>query len=160
MIFLALGGLYWRYEKSVDKLMKWWFVLPLLAVYVLIIALFNNTNPLISMLSIQPLGFLTSIIACLLLVWVCKKLPEIRPLTFIGQNSIGFYFMSGALPIIFSLLAHKLVAGSYAWLLLTVWLSCLVVAYIAVVFINRWLPWLWDLRLLLKNTKDKYLPIH
>jgi hypothetical protein len=151
MIFLALGGLYWRYETQIDRFMKWWMALPLLLVYVLVILLCENTNPLISTLQIQPLGFLTSAIACLLLVWLCKQLPVIKPLTFIGKNSIGFYFMSGALPIIFSLVAHKLVVGSYAWLLLMVWLSCLVVAYIAVLLINRWLPWLWDFRLLRKK---------
>ena len=148
LIFLALGGLYWRYEKIVDQLMKWWFVIPLMAVYVLIIALCENTNPLISMLTIQPLGFLTSIIACLLLVWGCKQLPEIRPLSFIGQNSIGFYFMSGALPITISMLAHKLMPSSNVVTMLGIWIVCLVTSYIAVLLINRWLPWLWDLRVI------------
>ena len=148
LIFLALGGLYWRYEKIVDKLMKWWFVIPLMAVYVLIIALCENTNPLISMLTIQPLGFLTSIIACLLLVWGCKKMPEIKPLTFIGQNSIGFYFMSGALPITISMLAHKLMPNSNVVTMLGIWITCLVTSYVAVLLINRWLPWLWDLRVI------------
>ena len=151
LIFLALGGLYWKYEKIIDKLMKWWFVLLLLAVYVVVILSCNHTNPLISTLQIQPLGFLTSAIACLLLVWLCKCLPEIKPLTFIGQNSIGFYFMSGALPISLSMLAHKAMTGSPVWMMLVLWIVCLVTAYVAVVIINRWLPWLWDLRLFNKH---------
>ena len=151
MIFLALGGLYWRYETQIDKLKRWWVALPLLLVYVQVILLCDKTNPLISTLQIQPLGFLTSTIACLLLIWLCKHMPEIKPLTFIGRNSIGFYFMSGALPITFSLIAHKLVAGSHAWLLLAVWIACLIVVYFVVVMINKWLPWLWDLRLLRKQ---------
>lgn len=152
MIFLALGGLYWRYEKQIDKLMKWWFALPLLAAYiVMVITLKGLNDPLISTLNIQPLGFVTSTMACLLLVWLCKKLPEVTPLTFIGQNSIGFYFMSGALPITFSMIAHKLVAGSPVWMMLSIWVACIVVAYVAVIIINRWLPWLWDLRKLSKK---------
>lgn len=154
LIFLAMGGLYWRYEKIVDKLMKWWFIIPLLIVYVLIIAFCKNTNPLISMLTIQPLGFLTSFIACLLLVWGCKKLPEIKQLTFIGQNSIGFYFMSGALPITISLLAHKLIHSSSVVFMLGIWVACLVISYIAVILINKWLPWLWDLRELKHKNKE------
>lgn len=146
LIFLAMGGLYWRYEKHIDKLMKWWFVLPMLTIYVLLILFCDNTNPLISTLQIQPLGFLTSAIACLLLVWFCKILPEVKPLTFIGQNSIGFYFMSGALPITLSMKAHKFVAGSPTWMMLVIWVACLIAAYVAVMIINRWLPWLWDLR--------------
>lgn len=151
LIFLALGGLYWRYEKQIDRLMKWWFALPLLAIYVLLILFCENTNPLISTLQIQPLGFLTSAIACLLLVWLCKMLPEMKPMTFIGQNSIGFYFMSGALPITLSMIAHKFVAGSPVWMMLVIWATCLAVAYVAMMIINRWLPWLWDLRLLRKT---------
>ena len=54
--------------------------------------------------------------------------------------------MSGALPITFSLVAHKLVAASSVWMMLTIWIACIVVAYIAVLIINRWMPWLWDLR--------------
>lgn len=103
LIFLAMGGLYWNYEKQIDRFMKWWFVLPLIAMFIaIVIGLKGYNDPLISTLTIQPLGFLSSAIACLLLVWLCKKLPEIKSLTFIGQYSIGFYFMSGALPITFS----------------------------------------------------------
>lgn len=147
LVFLAMGGLYWRYEKQMDKLMKWRFAVPLLVVYVaMVLALKGYNDSLISTLSIQPLGFVTSAIACLLLVGLCKKSPEVKLLTFIGQNSIGFYFMSGALPITFSLLAHKFVVGSPTWMMLVIWAACLVVAYVAVMIINRWFPWLWDLR--------------
>ena len=147
LIFLAMGGLYWKYEKQIDRLMRWWFALPLLAVYVaMVIGLKDYNDPLISTLSIQPVGFVTSAIACLLLVWLCKCLPEWKPLTFIGQNSLGFYFLSGALPISSSMLAHKAMEGSPVWMLFVLWVVCLVTAYVVVVIINRWLPWLWDLR--------------
>ena len=108
LLFLAMGGLYWRYEKQIDNLMRWWFVITLLVIYVaIILGLKDYTDPLISTLTIRPLGFVTSAIACLLLVWLCKKLPGMKPMTFIGQNSLGFYFMSGALPITLSMVAHK-----------------------------------------------------
>lgn len=148
LVFLAMGGLYWRYEKMVDKLLRWWFTLLLLFAYVVMVVGFEGYNdPLVSTLTIQPLGFLTSAIACILLVWLCKQLPEISLLSFIGKNSIGFYFMSGALPITFSVVAHKLIPDKSVWMMLLIWITCLIVAY-ATVFINRWLPWIWDLRLL------------
>lgn len=146
VMFLALGGLYWRYEQLLQNMLKWYVCLLLLGVMVAIILLSNFADPLISTLTIKPLGVVTSLIACMLLVQLCKLLPEVKLLTFIGQNSIGFYFMSGALPIIFGLLAHKLVAGSHSWLMLLVWLASMVGAYVGVMVINRWLPWLWDLR--------------
>lgn len=146
VLFLVFGGLYWRYEKAMEKTLNWWGCLLLLLAMIAIILLCDNADPLISTLSTQPLGVVTSLIACVLLVQLCKLLPEVKPLTFVGQNSIGFYFMSGALPITFGLIAHKLVAGSHGWVMLAVWLACLAVAYVAVMIINHWLPWLWDLR--------------
>lgn len=152
LVFLALGGLYWRYEKQLDKMMRWWFIIPLMTVFLAIVVLLKDYNdPLISTLSIQPLGFVTSTMACLLLVWLCKKLPEMKPLTFIGQYSLGFYLMSGALPITFSMIAHKMMARSHLWTLIVIWLACLAVAYFTVMVINCWLPWLWDLRKISKQ---------
>lgn len=152
LLFLAMGGLYWRYENQIDKLMRWWFIIPLLLVYVFLAMMTKGyTDPLISTLTIQPLGYVTSAMACLLLVWICKKIPEVKVLSFVGQNSIGFYFMSGALPIIFSMVAHKFVAGSSVWMMLTVWAASIAVAYIAVLIINRRLPWLWDFRKIKKQ---------
>ena len=151
LIFLALGGLYWRYEKQVDRLMKWWFAVPLFVVYVAIIFWCKNTNPLISTLEILPLGFVTSIVACLLLAWLCKRMPETKSLTFIGQNSIGFYFLSGALPIPLGILAQKAIPDISVWVMLAIFVICLIAAYIAVIIINRWIPWLWDLRLIRKK---------
>jgi len=146
--FLAMGGLYWRYEGLIDKLRGWWAYLSLLLIYIAVIFYCDNTNPLISTLGIQPLGFLTSVIGCVLMTWFCKWMPQIRQLTFIGRNSIGFYFMSGALPITISIITHKLVEGSHIWMMLGIWVACVVMAYVAVKVINRWLPWLWDLRLI------------
>ena len=160
LVFLAMGGLYWRYEGIVDKLLHWWFVFPLLGALTLIIVYCDNTNPLVSTLEIQPLGFLTSVISCILLVWLCKKMPDSGLLTFIGQNSLGFYFLSGALPIPLGLAMNHTFAKigliftdlQSMLILLVMWMLCIVMAYIAVVIINRWLPWLWDFRVL-KSSK-------
>ena len=157
LVFLAIGGLYWKYEKKIDILMRWWFAILLLVVYVaMIIGLKDYADPLISTLTIQPLGFVTSAIACLLLVWLCKEISEIKLLTFIGRYSLGFYFMSGALPITFSMVAHKaighwtLAVGDWIVLLL-LWIICIALAYATVTLINRRLSWLWDLRVLRKR---------
>ena len=160
LIFLSLGGLYWRYERQIDKLIHWWFVIPLFGVFIVLIFFCHNTNPLISTLDIQPLGFLTSAISCILLVWLCKRLPNSKQLTFIGQNSLGFYFLSGALPIPIGLLMNKCMATmclhftdlQSMLILIVMWIGCVALAYWTVSIINRWLPWLWDLRS--KEKKD------
>lgn len=148
IMFLAFGGLYWRYERIVRKVLKWWVALILCVAYYAIIVFCKHTDPLISTLSIEPWGVVTSLIACVLLVELCRILPVSKVLTFIGQNSIGFYFMSGALPIIFALVMHKLMPESTVWGLLIVFAVCLMVAYLVMKFLTRWMPWLFDLRVM------------
>ncbi len=67
-------------------------------------------------------------------------------LTFIGQNSIGFYFMSGALPITISMVAHYVIEGYHYVLLFADLFVCLAVAYLIVMFIVKWLSGLFDVR--------------
>ncbi|MBO4918306.1 MAG: acyltransferase [Bacteroidales bacterium] len=148
VMFLAFGGLYWRYERIIRKVLKWWVELILCGAYFSIILLCKHAAPTISTLSIEPLGVVTSLIACVLLVELCRILPESRVLTFIGQNSIGFYFMSGALPIICSFIVHKFLSESTVWGLLIVFAVCLMVAYLVMKVLTRWAPWLFDLRVL------------
>ena len=84
----------------------------------------------------------------------CRLILENKLLTFIGQNSIGFYFMHGALPITISMVALYIVKGSHYVLLFADLFVCLAVAYLAVMIIMKWLPWLFDLRLL-RSKVDK-----
>lgn len=147
LVFLAMGGLYWRYETLMDRCFKWWVLLLLLTMYfVLTIGLWDISNPGLNTLTIQPLGFLTSAIVCLLLVWLLKKCHKLKIISFIGQNSLGFYFLSGALPISLSKAAHLFFTGTHLYLFLIIWIICVFVAYLTVMIINRWLPWLWDFR--------------
>ena len=146
LFFMAFGGIYWKYEHYIDRIIRSGILFPLVVIYIiLVIFLKDFTNPLISTLEIQPLAFLTSTIACFLLVSFCKILGEWYPLTYIGRNSLGFYFMSGALPIIVSRVFHSLF-DTYGWLLPLTWIVCIIVAYITVIIINMWLPLLFDLR--------------
>lgn len=147
LILIAMGGVYWYYESKINSLMKWWVIILLLIFYLyLVIGLKDYSHPGINTLSIQPLGIITSTISCLLLVWLCKSIKGYRVLSFIGQNSLGFYFLSGAFPIIFSKVAHVLIPGTYGLFVPIIWIVCLIMAYFVVLFINRWLPWLWDIR--------------
>lgn len=147
LTFLALGGLYWSYEKRFDSLKRWYFVLPLLIIYAIVVmGLLGYNNPLISMRTIQPLGFISSSISCLLLVWLAKILPEVSFISFIGKNTLGFYFMSGALPIILSIAFRRFINSDVIWSVMIVSFMSIATACFVVFVINKYLPWLWDLR--------------
>lgn len=77
----------------------------------------------------------------------------IKPICFIGRNSLGFNFLCGGLPIVASLIAKKVYASQHVVIMLILWSVCVIVAYFIVLFINKWLPWLWDLRVV--NNKNR-----
>ena len=153
MAYLAMGGIYkwifesleWRLSSKVKNL----GLLLLAAIYIVGSILFKETlynGYMTSMGYITPVGALWSLLASILLIELCKRLPPIGVLTFIGRNSLGFYFLSGALPITFSIIANKLMVSGSTFMMFAIWIACLIVAYLVVQIINRWLPWLWDLR--------------
>jgi len=156
LIFIAIGGVYWRYEKQIDNCTKGWLVILVMIVFMILVLGFRGYNDsLINSLSIQPLGFLTSTMACLLLVWMFKKLPEWKPLSFIGKNSLGFYFLSGALPATLSKMMHLFVQGSFVWVVFVIWFFCVIGAFFVVMIINKWTPWIWDMRSVIEPHRHK-----
>lgn len=147
LAFLSLGGLYWKYEKYIDSLLKWWIIVPLIVLLIIIVNGFlGNSDPIISIRTIQPLGFVSGTISCLLVVWLCKRLPDIYLLSFVGKNSLGYYFMSGALPIVCGIAFRKVLDIKVNWIFLICFLISLMFAGVIVLFINRYMPWLWDMR--------------
>lgn len=149
--FLTAGGLYWRYEEQIHRLMKWYVLLALIVAYGVVFTLWSDdVQVLISTLSINAIGLLVCIIACITLTELCKFLPKIGLLTFIGQYSITFYFMSGATPIVFGMLVSKFMGVSVLGYVIVLTAS-LVTAYLGTYIINRRLPWLLDLRVIFKK---------
>lgn len=155
LIYIAMGGLYWRYEKNITKLMKWYVIAIILIALVAIILFCNNTTPIITLLDLQPLGIVTTLLSCLLLIELCKRLPENRYINYIGQNTLGIYLISGAVPSVICPIMHKLIPGTHLLGLLLTWILCIVMAYLIVLFINRWLPWMFDFQILLQKNKSK-----
>lgn len=146
MAFLALGALYWRYEPIFNRF-RVWHVAVLAAAYItFFVILADDAKVLINMKQFNFTGFLGSAIGCLLMVEVCKRLPRMRLLTFIGTNSIVFYFLSGAVPVVVNVLFKRLspVPGTADFLLYLV--ACVALASAITYVIQRFLPFLTDLR--------------
>ena len=153
MCYLALGALYWRYETVIHRIMTGWVLIPLTIVYIVGSIAFKSylsEGYMTSMGCLHPVGVVWSFLATVLLIEACRRIPRIPFLTFIGQNSIGFYFMSGALPIVLSLIAKRILPESHALVVFPVFIGCVVVSYLVMKILTRWAPWLFDLRLIKK----------
>lgn len=145
--FMIAGGVYWYYEEQITSWIKWYVLVVMFMVYMLIFGLFYNAVPvLISTMDITMFGYLASLLGCVLLIVLCKKIKEVRFLTFVGQYSLCFYFLSGALPMMVSMLARRFLPADNLMVLMLVFAICLSVASFVTYVLNRYLPFVFDLR--------------
>ena len=146
-LFLASGGIYQRYEKSLEAPV--WLLAVLICVYVAgsiwnpgFIGGYSVYHCLVS-----PTGYVWSMLGTVCLVEICKRLPQLSILTFTGRNSILFYMMSGALPSVFTIVLQR-IGGVNIFTFLLIFMLSLTLAYDLCRFIVRYLPFLKDLRVL------------
>lgn len=151
ILFLGMGGLYWKYEHYIDILMRDFRWICIFFAYIVLEFFFKKqAHVLISMLSLNVLGVLSSCLAILLLIQLCKKLPSIQFLTYIGRYSICFYFLSGALPIVLSSIGNRVFSNPS--LFLFVFFGSFFSAFCMTYLLYRYIPWIFDLRVI-----NKYL---
>ena len=152
--FLVMGGLYWHYEQILSKVLNIYMVLALLLVYVIIFSDRTHTaKVLISTMDINWMGYLASLLGCMLLIQLCKLLKPISFLTFVGQNSLCFYFHSGALPMLVSMAVKRFVGSDHMLGLFWVFILSISVAYVVTLLLNRYLPFVFDLRKIRRKTE-------
>ena len=155
VLFMACGGLYWKYEKKIDTLVKRWkgaLFVVLIFIYViwgLYKYMFFSGN-LYKPLNIPTVPIV--LVGTYILIWICKKIPSYKAVDYMGRHSIGLYFFSGALPNTMAVLLRKVLPQT-AILPISVWAISLLIAFPAVVLINRYMPFMYDLRLLKKKAR-------
>ena len=147
LLFMGFGGLFWKYEASITKWINSKVLIGLLVLYIVLVLLYSDKfKVLISVLDINIPGICISLLSILILIEICKRIPSIKILDFIGKNTIGFYFMSGALPIVGAIIAFKFspIPSLLGWAILSGVSICS--AYAIVYVLNRFAPWVFDLR--------------
>ncbi len=150
---MSLGGLYYQYEKAVDKVLKKWWIVP--AVIYVAIIVFTWESRSIKCLGLGGVcnlwGFVAMVASTLLLIMITKRMKHYKWLEFIGRNSIVFYFFSGAVPAVCGTVIAKLGGADKSYLLtIVVAVLSLMVSYVAAYVIERYLPFLLDFRKLRK----------
>lgn len=153
ILFLTFGGLYWRYESVINKHMNKYILFLLIILYMTALVVWpNDFRVLVSMLDINNLGIVISLLSTIILIEFCKLIPSSKLLNYIGKNTIGFYFMSGALPIVLSMAVHKFIPDCNYIGLIIVFISSVIFALIAVFLMNSFAPWVFDFRQLWKKS--------
>lgn len=148
MIFLVSGGMYWKYEKYIEKYLSTRYCFPIfLLFYFLAFTIWpDRIKVLISTNEINAVGIIMGIYASVLLVSVCKCIRKNPFLEYLGKNSLVFYFLSGALPIILSTIIGRLIPTNNLLGLIIVFMFSILGAWFASYIIKRYFSWLLDLR--------------
>ena len=145
---ITLGGVYQAYEEKIEHVInKGGFYIAIAVTILTYIYLYCNKNIAFIGLSgkCTTLGLFGIICSILLLIRTIKHCNLHNRITNgIGQNSMIFYFLSGAVPNTIAMLLKKVV-DSYTLLILTFIIS-IIISYHIVQFINKYLPFLIDIR--------------
>lgn len=153
MVFFVAGGVYMQYEEKIDRILTAPVIVLLCLIYFGSLTFWYESilcTPSLCWFNFQ--GAVIGIIGCLLLIRFFKFLPNWRPLCFIGDNSIGFYFLCGGVPKIIAAFFASIpwIPGGWVIITLSVVIS-LSIAWTGVVMIKRFLPFMLDLRILIRR---------
>ena len=157
-LFLTLGGLYQQYEQKIDKKIGVFSGILLIFIYLgCMLYDINNNSFQYAMMSMKYniQGLLISILGIDVIVFICKQLPKLNVIEYIGRNSIVFYFFSGALPASIGLVFQKIFPEKTYIITLTVALLSICIGYLLTYVVVKYLPWLTDFRKLKNNDKTK-----
>ena len=151
--FLTLGGLYQQYEQKIDRKIGTFSEVLLIFIYLgCMLYDINNNSFQYAMMSMKYniQGLLISILGIAVIVLICKQLPKLKAIEYIGRNSIVFYFFSGALPASIGLVFQKIFPEKTYIITLTVALLSICIGYLLTYIVATYLPWLTDFRKLKK----------
>jgi len=157
-LLLTLGGFYLLFEQRADRLFKGWTaaVLPL-ALVGYVFCCEHCFDIYSGALDYQPLtvgGLPFILVSTCLVVTLCKWLPAHRWADYWGRHTIGLYFFCGALPNVMAMVLSRLHLPQVCLVPVCALLS-LLVALTIVYLLNRFVPWVFDLRLLKKSATMK-----
>lgn len=150
-LFFVSGGVLYQYEEIITRYLKGWIMVLAVMIYVVpLLFAYNYIHCTTSMCEINFYGAIVGILGCLLLTKVCGAIPFNPALNFIGNNSLGMYFLSGAIPSLLAATVSRICPIGPMSLLL-VFVFSLIVSSIVVMLINKYMPFLFNFRLLTKQ---------
>lgn len=106
----------------------------------------NDFKVLIYVRCLNASGILISLLGIIYLIYSCKLISKSALLDYMGQNTLGLYFMSGALPVVLSIIINKVMPVVNLLGLTVVFISSTIIALSAVYLMNKYIPFIFDLR--------------
>lgn len=146
VFYLSLGGLYVKYEEVLDRKLSYKWIIIVSVVYVCYCLFdfraYNGGNYSCPITIQSALLFLMGILS---LIYLCKKVPTTKFSDYWGRNTLGLYFMCGAIPNTISIVLREFMSVGTPMVFIC-WFLSFAVALVVVYFLNRYLPFMFDIR--------------
>lgn len=157
-IIMSLGGVYWKYEEFIDKFLSRKKILLFLPMVILLLIYYYINNSTINVnINLDSIGICSLLIICTciyIVIRICKILPQCGLVDFWGRNTIGLYLFCGGIPNLFATILQQINIPHVVVLPITFILS-IATALLSVIIINKYMPYLYDLRLINANKQIK-----
>lgn len=167
VLYMAFGGLFYRYEERIDSFFQnkvGGIVCSLFFIAFIIINVWlirNDEMNTLDCLNVMLANGYTNVFSVLWalfsfipIIYITKIYKGNIVTNWIGRHSIAFYFFCGAIPNLLAVALKNFFPGwNNPMGVICLWLLSLYLAYLITKFLNKYMPFLFDLRLL----KCKYL---
>lgn len=150
VLFLVAGGIYWKFEGFIDHIFDRWYLVFVIALYT-VLAFVIKDNTAVNLGYLTPKAILLDIIGVYVFIRICKLISVNQFFSYWGSHSIGLYFFCGAIPNVIAIIAGRYMDVSL-YLTVIIFIISLTVAMTVVYLLNRYTPFLFDVRLLKKHS--------
>ena len=144
--FLYIGYLYHQKENIINSFPLYLYIIPFILFFIskwMIVEyeVYCYLGPVD--IDNYPVFIIDNILAILLITRLCKLLPDMKPISWMGSHVIVYYFLCGGVPLTLSVLANR-IGFSYHGNYLQV-IVVLIAVYLMITlltwFIYKYIPW-------------------
>ncbi len=144
--FLYIGYLYHQKENVINRFPLYLYIIPFILFFIskwVIVEykVYCYLGPVD--IDNYPVFIIDNILAILLITRLCKLLPDMKPISWMGSHVIVYYFLCGGVPLTLSVLANKIGFSYYGNYLQVI--VVLIAVYLMITlltwFIYKYIPW-------------------
>ena len=144
--FLYIGYLYHQKENVINSFPLYLYIIPFVLFFIskwVIVEykVYCYLGPVD--IDNYPVFIIDNILAILLITRLCKLLPDMKPISWMGSHVIVYYFLCGGVPLTLSVLANK-IGFSYHGIYIQV-IVVLIAVYLMITLLTwliyKYIPW-------------------
>lgn len=153
VILLLMGGIYWKYEDRFVKIFSNRVLLIVISItYVCLCVCFSrHFRTALDWQGLNLYGLCIALLGSVVIIEWAKLLPTISFLNYAGRHSIGLYFFCGSIVNVFAVISKHICSCDHWWIVLVIALVSYLFSYFCIVLINKWIPFVYDLRKLINR---------